>query len=81
MNLCKRPPDNWPENGEIEITNLGVRYREGLNLALRGVACHINSNEKVNSFYYKDCVIVVRLFLHGISGRWWITKLICVSIM
>ena len=38
----------WPEKGKVEFDNYKVRYREGLDLVLRGITCEINGGEKVN---------------------------------
>jgi len=40
-------PSDWPQQGVIEIRNLHVRYREGLDFVLRGITATINSNEKI----------------------------------
>ena len=37
----------WPENGDIVIKDYQTRYREGLDLVLKGVSCNIKSGEKV----------------------------------
>lgn len=42
-----KPKRDWPDAGEIEIDNLKVRYRPGLDLVLKGISCQIRSNEKV----------------------------------
>ncbi len=42
-----RPPPDWPEKGLIEIKDLKVRYREGLDLVLRGIDATILPQEKV----------------------------------
>jgi len=38
---------DWPERGEIVIRNLHMRYREGLELVLRGVDLSIPAGSKV----------------------------------
>ncbi|CAG7725610.1 unnamed protein product, partial [Allacma fusca] len=43
----KKPSPKWPENGQINFTNYQSRYREGLDLVLRGISCSINPGEKV----------------------------------
>ncbi|KAG5674806.1 hypothetical protein PVAND_004754 [Polypedilum vanderplanki] len=40
-------PTNWPENGNIEFRDFQVRYREGLDLVLRGISFRVNGGEKV----------------------------------
>eukprot|EP00026_Physarum_polycephalum_P007938 Phypoly_transcript_08010.p1 GENE.Phypoly_transcript_08010~~Phypoly_transcript_08010.p1 ORF type:complete len:290 (+),score=30.91 Phypoly_transcript_08010:650-1519(+) len=37
----------WPTTGDIEFNNYKMRYREGLDLVLRGIDCHIETNEKI----------------------------------
>ncbi|XP_064537333.1 multidrug resistance-associated protein 1 isoform X2 [Drosophila montana] len=43
----KKKPKNWPEDGRVEFKDFQVRYREGLELVLRGVSFNINGGEKV----------------------------------
>ncbi|KPU73771.1 uncharacterized protein Dana_GF14209, isoform E [Drosophila ananassae] len=43
----KNKPKNWPEEGRVEFQNFQVRYREGLDLVLRGVSFNIKGGEKV----------------------------------
>ncbi|XP_020807936.1 multidrug resistance-associated protein 1 isoform X15 [Drosophila serrata] len=43
----KSKPKNWPEEGRVEFQNFQVRYREGLDLVLRGVSFNIKGGEKV----------------------------------
>ncbi|KAH9490363.1 Canalicular multispecific organic anion transporter 2 [Bulinus truncatus] len=40
-------PEPWPEEGEIELNDLEIRYRDGLELVLRGITCKIKGGEKV----------------------------------
>ncbi|CRL00440.1 CLUMA_CG013703, isoform D [Clunio marinus] len=40
-------PVNWPENGRVEFRNFQVRYREGLDLVLRGISFIVEGGEKV----------------------------------
>lgn len=41
------PEPEWPSKGEIQFKNYMMRYREGLELVLRGINAHIKSNEKI----------------------------------
>ncbi|XP_044001771.1 multidrug resistance-associated protein 1 isoform X9 [Aphidius gifuensis] len=41
------PQKNWPQNGCVVFDNFKVRYREGLELVLKGVTFKINGGEKV----------------------------------
>ncbi|XP_023165481.2 multidrug resistance-associated protein 1 isoform X10 [Drosophila hydei] len=43
----KQRPKNWPEGGRVEFKDFQVRYREGLDLVLRGVTFNISGGEKV----------------------------------
>jgi ABC-type bacteriocin/lantibiotic exporters, contain an N-terminal double-glycine peptidase domain len=43
----KKPKDEWPEKGEVEFKDYKVRYREGLELVLRGLNFKVNGGEKV----------------------------------
>ena len=39
--------DSWPRNGQIEMINVCLRYREGLPLVLDNVTLSIKSKEKI----------------------------------
>ena len=40
-------PQNWPENGVVRFEDYQTRYRDGLDLVLKGVNVNIRSGEKV----------------------------------
>ncbi|XP_046853046.1 multidrug resistance-associated protein 1-like isoform X2 [Xenia sp. Carnegie-2017] len=40
-------PANWPDKGEIEFKQLGIRYRSNLPLALKKINGKIGCNEKI----------------------------------
>ncbi|XP_053576620.1 ATP-binding cassette sub-family C member 8 isoform X2 [Bombina bombina] len=40
-------PQNWPENGEIQIQNLSVRYDSSLKPVLKHVNAHISPGQKI----------------------------------
>ncbi|KAI1883878.1 hypothetical protein AGOR_G00220620 [Albula goreensis] len=40
-------PPGWPTTGQIEIRELGLRYREDLELAIRNISVTIQGGEKV----------------------------------
>lgn len=40
-------PVNWPEQGRIEFKDFEVRYREGLDLVLKGINFNVQGGEKV----------------------------------
>ncbi len=41
------PPPGWPHRGEIVFQDYATRYREGMDLVLRGVSFHIGPTQKV----------------------------------
>ncbi|KAH9261828.1 hypothetical protein BASA81_000484 [Batrachochytrium salamandrivorans] len=41
------PPLDWPQRGEIEVTDLSVRYRDDTPLILRSISFHIAAGEKI----------------------------------
>lgn len=41
--------DKWPEKGEIRFEDFRVRYREGLELVLKGLTFHVNGGDKVKT--------------------------------
>lgn len=40
-------PKNWPEYGRVEFKDFQVRYREGLDLVLKGINFAVQGGEKV----------------------------------
>eukprot|EP00177_Eucheuma_denticulatum_P007234 GFKZ01013162.1.p1 GENE.GFKZ01013162.1~~GFKZ01013162.1.p1 ORF type:complete len:1384 (+),score=212.46 GFKZ01013162.1:285-4436(+) len=40
-------PEGWPAQGQIEVEDVQMRYREGLDLVLKGVSVSIKGGEKV----------------------------------
>jgi ABC-type multidrug transport system fused ATPase/permease subunit len=43
-----QPSNNWPENGQVEFKDYQLRYREGLDLVLRGISFTVKGGEKVS---------------------------------
>ncbi|KAL7635871.1 UNVERIFIED_CONTAM: hypothetical protein RMT77_013688 [Armadillidium vulgare] len=43
----KKPPKDWPDQGLVEFKNYSTRYREGLDLVIKGIDCKVNPMEKV----------------------------------
>jgi len=41
------PPPSWPDKGEVAFDNYQVRYREGLELVLKGISFKVTGGEKV----------------------------------
>ncbi|CAG5119030.1 unnamed protein product [Candidula unifasciata] len=46
-NLEYRSPPGWPSRGHLQVDNLSLRYREGLDLVLKGISFEIRAGEKV----------------------------------
>ncbi|XP_078381397.1 ATP-binding cassette sub-family C member 3-like [Oculina patagonica] len=42
-----RPPETWPQNGNITFKDFDLRYREGLPLVLKSINCLIEPGEKI----------------------------------
>ncbi|XP_061612364.1 ATP-binding cassette sub-family C member 3 isoform X3 [Phyllopteryx taeniolatus] len=43
----KKPPPDWPIQGNVEFHNYSVRYREGLDLVLKNLSLSVKGGEKV----------------------------------
>ncbi|XP_015686352.1 canalicular multispecific organic anion transporter 2-like, partial [Protobothrops mucrosquamatus] len=43
----KRPPEDWPTQGEVVFTRYSVRYRKGLDLVLKDLSLSVKGGEKV----------------------------------
>ncbi|XP_060071681.1 multidrug resistance-associated protein 1-like [Ylistrum balloti] len=43
----KKPDPKWPDSGKVSFQNYGTRYREGLDLVLKGISCEVQPGEKV----------------------------------
>ncbi|XP_076439591.1 multidrug resistance-associated protein 1-like [Babylonia areolata] len=43
----KKPAEDWPQNGVISFNSYETRYRDGLDLVLRGISCSIQAGEKI----------------------------------
>jgi len=42
-----KPSPGWPQEGNIEFDHYNLRYRPGLELALRDITCRIEGGSKV----------------------------------
>ena len=43
-----RPGRDWPERGEVEFSNFGLRYREGLDLVIRDINVTVGQKEDLS---------------------------------
>ncbi|XP_072523441.1 ATP-binding cassette sub-family C member 3 isoform X2 [Salminus brasiliensis] len=43
----KKPPTDWPSQGNVEFVDYSVRYREGLDLVLRNISLKVKGGEKI----------------------------------
>uniref|UniRef100_A0A672I1S6 ATP-binding cassette, sub-family C (CFTR/MRP), member 3 n=1 Tax=Salarias fasciatus TaxID=181472 RepID=A0A672I1S6_SALFA len=43
----KKPPPEWPTAGNVEFNDYSVRYREGLDLVLKGLTLSVKGGEKI----------------------------------
>lgn len=43
------PASNWPQRGHVKFTNFSLRYRDDLELVLKGIDCEITPGEKVKN--------------------------------
>lgn len=43
----KKPPLEWPMQGNVEFNDYSVRYREGLDLVLKDITLKVKGGEKV----------------------------------
>lgn len=43
----KKPPPEWPMEGNVEFHDYSVRYREGLDLVLKRLTLNVKGGEKV----------------------------------
>nr|XP_034338521.1 multidrug resistance-associated protein 1 [Crassostrea gigas] len=41
------PASNWPQRGHVKFSNFSLRYREDLDLVLKGIDCDITPGEKI----------------------------------
>ena len=42
-----RPPSDWPQEGKVTFKDYSTRYRDGLDLVLKSIACVIPGGQKV----------------------------------
>lgn len=44
-----RPAESWPDEGKVEFINYSTRYREGLDLVIKGINFTVKPGEKVSA--------------------------------
>ena len=49
MDDC-RPPNDWPDKGQVEMYSYCTRYREGLEPVLHNITCTLDPGERVRLF-------------------------------
>ncbi|XP_052762586.1 LOW QUALITY PROTEIN: multidrug resistance-associated protein 1-like [Mya arenaria] len=42
-----RPPTGWPHTGNVTFKHFSTRYRDGLDLVVKGISCQIKGGERV----------------------------------
>ena len=75
-----RPLPSWPQDGVVQFNHYSTRYREGLDLVLKGINTRINPGEKVFK-NLKNNLFGIEYFPHamkmwsfksgGVSGGGW----------
>ncbi|KAF0901840.1 hypothetical protein E2562_006467 [Oryza meyeriana var. granulata] len=45
--LENRPPGSWPQEGQIDLQDLKVRYRPNMPLVLKGIICTFSAGNKI----------------------------------
>ena len=54
-------PSSWPEDGGVEFRDFELRYREGLDLVLKGINFNVRGGEKVGIIFGNyQCRLPVR---------------------
>ena len=43
-----KPKPSWPDEGKVALESYSTRYRQGLDLVLRGITASVNPGEKVS---------------------------------
>ena len=41
------PSEEWPQDGDLRLQKVEMRYRANLPLVLKGITCHIKPKEKI----------------------------------
>jgi ATP-binding cassette subfamily C (CFTR/MRP) protein 1 len=43
----EKPSNDWPQSGAVNFNQYAMRYRDGLDLVIKGISCDISGGEKV----------------------------------
>ena len=57
-----RPRRGWPDEGKVVFDQYMTRYREGLDLVLKGINAEIHAGEKVQSVSKSNAPVSPRLW-------------------
>ncbi|XP_041372529.1 multidrug resistance-associated protein 1-like [Gigantopelta aegis] len=59
-NPFRRPPQDWPQKGDINFLNYQTRYRPGLDLVIKGITYNVQGGQKVssNSSHFRSSIII-----------------------
>lgn len=70
-NPDEKPPESWPEKGQLKITDLNFKYSDDGPLVLKGLNFEVYPEEKVSFTLLKPLIAVINFFTIqiGIVGR------------
>ena len=43
----EKPEKDWPPSGAVNFSEYAMRYREGLDLVIKGISCDVKGGEKI----------------------------------
>lgn len=69
------PASNWPQRGHVKFSNFSLRYREDLELVLKGIDCDITPGEKVKDTVNRSVIFLNIYSYLFISIIKWTTNL------
>lgn len=55
---------SWPAEGSVEFQGLALRYRDGLDLVLKGIDVKIKGGEKVGAELTNECINATAFSYH-----------------
>ncbi|XP_071042908.1 multidrug resistance protein mrp-7 isoform X4 [Parasteatoda tepidariorum] len=65
-----KPDPSWPSDGNIKLEQYATRYREGLEIVLKGISCNINPSERAaGGKILIDGVEISKLGLHDLRSK------------